>query len=492
MISQSMNILLGFVTRSVFIYFLTTEYLGINGLLSNILTLLSFAELGIGEAMTYAMYKPAKENDKNTMRQLMKVYKKAYMVIACVVGIIGIILSFFMDFLVSEPPNIDENMQIIFIFYTINNVLSYFLTYKKSVLIANQDNYIITIVSQCTVILQYVLQILVLMCTKQYYLYLIMQLVCTAANNVVISCIVEKKYPWLRESSQEQLPREMLSSIYANIKALSVSKIAGVISNGADNIIISKLLGLTSVGLVSNYTLITGSLNGIVWNGLSSITSSFGNFNVDSSVQRRRELFDEIYLCSYWLYGFISVGVITLSNSFVEIWLGKDYLVSIGVVLSLVLIIYVSGVNFPVYTFQTTLGMYKEMKLPYLASGLLNIIFSIIFGIKFGLIGIYLSTSCSRLITSELFGGYYVYKKGLELPVVRYFFRYLLSIVFLAINTLITNVLVSNVHMGGILGFIVKMTICVVVCNALFFVAFYRFKAFKHLIARVINFRKKS
>lgn len=491
MISQAINILLGFVARSVFIHFLSAEYLGINGLLSNVLTLLSFAELGIGEAMTYAMYKPAKENDKNTMRQLMQVYKKAYTIIACVVGIIGFFLSFFLDFLVSEPPNIPENMQMIFAFYTVNNMLSYFLTYKKSVLIANQENYIITVVSQCTVILQYLLQILVLMCTKQYYLYLTVQLVCTVVNNMVISVIVEKKYPWLQEKSKEKLPKETLSSIYANIKSLSISKIAGVVSNGADNIIISKLLGLTSVGLVSNYTLITSSLNGILWNGLSSITSSFGNFNVDSSVQRRRDLFEELYLCSYWLYGFLSVGVITLANSFIEIWLGNDYLVSTGVVITLVLIIYVSGANFPVYTFQTTLGMYKEMKFPYLASGMLNIIFSIIFGIKFGLIGIYLSTSFSRLITSELFGGYYVYKKGLELSPFRYLLRYFLSVGLLSVNLLITNAAVSLISIDGIMGFIVKSLVCVIVCNGIYFASFFKTKAFNRLKDRAINLIKR-
>lgn len=485
MVSQSINLLFGFISRSVFIHFLSAEYLGINGLLSNVLTLLSFAELGIGEAMTYAMYKPAKENDLKTMQQLLLVYKKAYTVIGFVVGIIGLILSFFLNYFVTEPPDIPENLQAIFMFYTANNVLSYFLTYKKSVLIAYQENYIITITTQITTIAQYILQILVLACTGKYYLYLTTQIVCTVANNLIISVIVGKKYSWLHFKNKESLPKETISSIYKNIKSLSVAKIAGVVSNGADNIIISKIIGLTTVGLVSNYTLITNSLNGILWNGLSSITSSFGNFNVDSTVSRRRDLFDQLYLCSYWLYGFFSVGVITLANPLIELWLGKEFLLSTNVIFSLVLIAYVSGVNFPIYTFQTTLGMYNEMKYPYLASGILNIILSVIWGLKFGLIGIYLATSISRICTSEVFGGYYVYKRGLELSPWKYFFRYLFSLVLLIINILITKTAVSFVHVSGIGGFLIKIIVCTFVCNSIYFLIFFRTAAFKELKNRM-------
>ena len=239
--------------------------------------------------------------------------------------------------------------------------------------------------------------------------------------------------------------------------------------------------------MVSNYTLIANSINGIVWNGLSSITSSFGNFNVDSSVERRRDLFDEIYLCSYWLYGFLSVGVVTLANPLIEIWLGKDFLLSPSVVFSLVLIVYVGGVNFPVYTFQTTLGMYKEMKYPYLASGLFNIVLSIIWGLKFGLIGIYLATSVSRLLTSELFGGYYVYKRGLELSPWKYVFKYLLSLVLLAVNIFLTNTVISFVSIGGIFGFLIKSLVCILVCNIIYFLIFFKTQTFKRLKNRILN-----
>lgn len=490
LVSQVFTLLLSFVTRTFFIKLLTAEYLGINGLFSNVLTVLSFAELGIGSAMTYAMYKPVKENDHKLINQLMLFYKKAYTAIAITVGIIGLILSFFLGYIVAEPPKIPESLQVIFWLYIINNMASYLLTYKKSILIAYQEDYIISGVQQITSVVQQLLQIILLWLTRQYLIYLLIQISCTIANNVAISIIVRKRYPWLSEKDQDELPPEVSQEIHKNIKALSVSKIAGVISNGSDNIIISKFVGLSAVGLASNYTMIINALNGILWTGLSSMTSSFGNFNVDSSVEQKRKLFDELFLCSYWLYGFLTIGVATLINPFIELWVGNEYVLPMEVVLALIFITYVSGANFPLYTYQTTLGMFDKMQYPYLAFGICNIILSIILGIKWGLFGIYIATSITRLCTSEAAGGYYVFRYGLYLSPLYYVKKYLGALLLLLINGLITNFFISWVPFFGIPGFAVKVVVCTIACNGLYLLFFFKTNAFKGLAARMLSLIK--
>ena len=484
LVSQVFTLLLSFVTRTFFIKLLTAEYLGINGLFSNVLTVLSFAELGIGSAMTYAMYKPVKENDHKLINQLMLFYKKAYTAIAITVGIIGLILSFFLGYIVAEPPKIPESLQVIFWLYIINNMASYLLTYKKSILIAYQEDYIISGVQQITSVVQQLLQIILLWLTRQYLIYLLIQISCTIANNVAISIIVRKRYPWLSEKDQDELPPEVSQEIHKNIKALSVSKIAGVISNGSDNIIISKFVGLSAVGVASNYTMIINSLNGILWNGLSSLTSSFGNFNVDSTIGQRRKLFNELFLCSYWLYGFMTIGIITLANSFVQLWVGSNYLVPQGVVLALVLITYISGVNFPVYTYQSTLGMFDKMKIPYVLFAVFNILLSILLGKNWGLFGVYIATSITRLCTSEVSSGYYVYRYGLKLSPLKYLKKYVIYFLILILNILVTNYAVSLVQIAGIIGFSIKVVTCTVVCNAIYFVCFFRTTEFRNLLIR--------
>lgn len=484
MLSQLFTLWLSFVSRTVFIKFLTAEYLGISGLFSNVLTVLSFAELGIGDAMTYAMYKPVKEDNRKLVNQLMVVYKKAYTGIAVVVGAIGLGLSFFLSFIIAEPPDIPESLQLIFWLYVVNNMASYILTYKKSILIAYQENYIVSEVQQIASLIQQIAQMIVLCFTKQYILYLIIQILCTILNNIIISVVVKKRYPWINEKDGEELPQEVSKEIFKNVKALSISKIAGVVSNGSDNIIISKFVGLSSVGVASNYTMIINSLNGILWNGLSSLTSSFGNFNVDSMIGQRRKLFNELFLCSYWLYGFMTIGIITLANSFVQLWVGSNYLVPQGVVLALVLITYISGVNFPVYTYQSTLGMFDKMKIPYVLFAVFNILLSILLGKNWGLFGVYIATSITRLCTSEVSSGYYVYRYGLKLSPLKYLKKYVIYFLILILNILVTNYAVSLVQIAGIIGFSIKVVTCTVVCNAIYFVCFFRTTEFRNLLIR--------
>ena len=484
MISQFLTLLLSFVSRTIFIRFLTAEYLGISGLFSNVLTVLSFAELGIGDAMTYAMYKPVKEDNRKLVNQLMVVYKKAYTGIAIVVGAIGLGLSFFLSFIIAEPPDIPESLQLIFWLYVVNNMASYILTYKKSILIAYQENYIISEVQQIASLIQQIAQMIVLCFTKQYILYLIIQILCTILNNIIISVVVKKRYPWINEKDGEELPQEVSKEIFKNVKALSISKIAGVVSNGSDNIIISKFVGLSSVGVASNYTMIINSLNGILWNGLSSLTSSFGNFNVDSTIGQRRKLFNELFLCSYWLYGFMTIGIITLANSFVQLWVGSNYLVPQGVVLALVLITYISGVNFPAYTYQSTLGMFDKMKIPYVLFAVFNILLSILLGKNWGLFGVYIATSITRLCTSEVSSGYYVYRYGLKLSPLKYLKKYVIYFLILILNILVTDYAVSLVQIAGIIGFSIKVVTCTVVCNAIYFVCFFRTTEFRNLLIR--------
>ena len=394
------------------------------------------------------------------------------------------LLACFLNYIIAEPPNIPENLQLIFWLYVINNMASYLLTYKKSVLIAYQENYIISGVQQLSSVIQQIAQMVVLCFTRQYILYLIIQILCTILNNIIISIIVKKRYPWINEKESEDLPHEVSREIFKNVKSLSISKIAGVVSNGSDNIIISKFVGLSSVGVASNYTMIINSLNGILWNGLSSLTGSFGNFNVDSTIEQRRKLFNELFLCSYWLYGFMTIGIITLANSFIQLWVGPDYLVPQGVVLALVLITYISGVNFPAYTYQSTLGMFDKMKLPYVLFAVFNILLSIFLGRSLGLFGVYIATSISRLCTSEVSSGYYVYRYGLKLPPLKYLKKYVIFFIIMVLNALVTNCTVSLIQIMGIAGFIIKTIVCAVVCNSIFLVCFFRTTEFQNLLMR--------
>jgi O-antigen/teichoic acid export membrane protein len=485
--AQVFTIILSFLARTIFIKSLSSEYLGINGLFANILTVLSLAELGLGNALVFNMYKPMKNNDTNKLQALMILYKKVYRIIALVVGFSGFVLSFYINYLIKNQPFIGENIQIIFLLYVFNSVISYLFAYKKSSFIVDQKSYIVNIYQQVFFILQLILQTFVLILTKNFYLYLFIQILCTFLNNVFVSCVANKRYPYIENHGNIYaiLSKDEKAKIYSDVKALSISKIAGVVATGSDNIIISKLLGLSSVGLVSNYTLIFNSINGVIWNGLNGITASIGNFNVDATIDRRKSLFSQLFLCSFWLYGFTCICLLILINPFINLWLGINYVIPIKNIFPLILTIYIGGVNYPAFTYRTTLGYFHEVKYYHVLSAILNIFLSIILGKIYGLIGVFIATPISRLCTSEIADGYYISKLGLKKSPITYFIKYYLYFGIFIINYFVTRYVILLVRCGGILGFMYKTIACVFLSNLIFYAFFSKTQEFKLLIDRL-------
>lgn len=189
------NTILGFICRMVFVKCLAADYLGVNGLFTNILTMLSLAELGIGGAIVYALYKPLAENDERKIASLVKVYGTAYKVIGCVIGIIGICLMPFLNIIITEQPNISESIYLLYIFNLFNTVITYFYSYRSSLLIAAQQNYIVVATNYIVTILQSILQMVALLATHNYLVYLTIQTIGTLAYNFGVSHIATKRFP---------------------------------------------------------------------------------------------------------------------------------------------------------------------------------------------------------------------------------------------------------------------------------------------------------
>lgn len=482
---QIFGVVMSFFSRTIFIHVLSAEYLGINGLFGNVLALLSFAELGIGAAIGFAMYSPMANGDHEQLGRLMNFYKKAYRAIAAVVVAMGLGFSFFLDSIVQAKPDIPENFQVIFWLFVLDNACSYLLADKRTILSVGQESYISTMCTQGCKVVLVILQVAVLLLTHNYYLYLIVQIGCTLLSNLIIAWIVDKRYPYLRDTEKLTLGVQEKETIFRDVKALTVTKTAGVISNGADNIIISKLINLSSVGLASNYTLTINAVNGIVWQGLNSLIGSIGNLNVNSDIQKRKKVFKEIFLLSYWVYSDICVCLMVLLNPFIELWLGTSYLLPTNVVIALVFITYMGGMNFPVFSFRVTLGIFDQVKWFNVLSGLANIVLSIVLGQHFGMFGIYLATSISRLFILEIAEGYFIYKIGFNEPVYKYIVRYLLHTVLYAGNYIISKVIVGMIPFGGIVGLIAKAATCFFVCNMITFLTFAKTKSFASLVARM-------
>jgi len=491
--SRIVTLILGFVSRIIFLRFLSTEYLGLNGLFSNILTMLSFAEMGIGNVIQYSLYKPILQNNTEKIKKLMRFYKYAYRIIAVAVAVIGVSLFPFMDYIIEGRPDIPESLAVIYFLFIANSAVSYLFSYKQTMLQADQNAYVVSVFNSITAIAQNVIHIVVLFLTGNYIVYLISTIACTVLNNLLLARFVNKKYPYLKEKNVEKLDRTEKKRIFKDIKALSVSKIAGVACNGTDNIIITKILGLSSVGLVSNYTLIINTLSGFLYSLLSGFTGSVGNLNAEDNIEKRKAIFDQLFMASYFLYGGICACIIILINGFVgEVWLGKEYVVEIYTVIALVLIALQSGMNYTAYTFRTTLGYFNEVKYVYILTAIINIALSIWWGKWIGLAGVFYATIVSKLVTCEIADGYYAYKKGLEKSPYLYFVKYVGYMLIFAVSTVACMVAVKFIPLHGLLGFLVKGLVSFLLFNGINIAVFARTEAFKGLMSKALRLIKRK
>ena len=488
---QLFTTILSFITRGLFVRVLSTNYLGVSGLFTSVLTILSLAELGIGNAMIYSLYQPIHDNDTMKISYYMDIFKKAYRIIACCVTVLGLSLMPFLRFFVGSPEGVTESIYIIYLFFLANSIVSYLLAYKRSILYADQKGYVITTVSTITHVLLLVLQYFVLLFTQNYLLYLSSQIIITILTNAVITIYVNKFYKFQKIDYSKIDHKNEKNKIFQNLKSLSISKIAGVVISSADNIITTKIVSLEAVGFASNYTLVTHAISHFISNVISGLTGSIGNLNAENDRGKREKIFYELFTATYITYFIVCSSIFALINPLIEWWLGEKYLFSLSIVATIVLNIYVAGINYPSYVFRTTSGHFKEATKFYVLSAVMNIILSIALGYYWGIAGIYIATSISRLLTSEISDGYYGVKYGACSNPKNYFFKYYLYLIFLVINCVANNFLISQINILGLGGLIIKGIVSVVFSSITCFIIVGHTKGFKDLIAILFN-KKKS
>lgn len=275
LVAQIFSVVLSFITRTIFIHSLGVGYLGLNGLFSNILSMLSLAEMGIGTAIVYEMYKPLATNDEPKTAAFMNLYRSLYKYIGFFIAVVGASLIPYLDVFINDSPDV-SNIEYIYILFLANAVLSYFFTYLRSIIIADQKAYISNINTIIFLVIQNIFQILSLIIFKNYYLYLIIQIVCTVLSNVEISIRANKLFPYLKKYKREKITKAEQIGLFKNVIGMMSAKIGAIVVNGTDNLLISAFVGLSSVGLYSNYTLIVNTVKTLFVQSISAITASVG------------------------------------------------------------------------------------------------------------------------------------------------------------------------------------------------------------------------
>lgn len=465
-----LNTILGFICRMVFVRCLSQEYLGISGLFTNILSMLSLAELGVGSAIVYALYKPLAENDKEKISSLVHFYKKAYIIIGVVVGLIGLSLMPFLKTIVGNY-NFKENIYIIYFLYLFSSVISYFFSYKGSLLQADQKQYIVSGVNYLITVLQSIFQIIFLFLTKEYIYYLIIQIIGTLLNNILISYISTKQYPFIKKN-RKKLSREEIKDISKNVKYLLTNKISSLLISSTDNIITSYLQGIVTVGLASNYILLTSTLNSLLSQLFNGLTGSVGNYNVSNDSQETEKLFNCFNFANFWLFSYASIGIIFVSGDIISLCFGESYILDISIPIVLAVNFYIVGMMNSVWIFKSALGQFKYGRYIVLFTGILNIFLSILLGKYLGLFGIYLATIISRVMTNVWYEPYVLFKYSLHSNPINYFLRYIKYVLIFIVAIILNYIPCFFIDFSTLVNLIIHFISCTIITNLFYYILF--------------------
>ncbi len=478
---QIFNLLMNFINRTIFIHIMGVEYLGVNGLFSNILSVLSLAELGVGSAIIYHMYHPLSTNDNEKIKSLMYIYKTTYKYIGIFIAIIGLCSTPCLGYIIKDNPNIENlNLSLVYLLFLMNSVSSYFYIYKASLITADQKNYIVVLNQQKFIFLQSILQCVFLLTFKNYYLYLIVQILITICMNIAISRKANKLYPFILDKNIEKLSKNESKLIFRHVRAAFSHKFGGVVVNSTDNILISSFIGVLWVGIYSNYLMLINIVNSLISQFFTAITASVGNLATTDDKEKCYNVYHKILFLNFWIYGMCTICLLFLLNPFINMWLGEKYTLDFSIVLVLVINFYISGMRQSTITYNSTLGLFWHDRYKPWFEASINLVASIYILKKYGLIGVFLGTTISTIFTSLWIEPFILYKHGFNKNVLDYFKYYMKYGIILIVSIIVINpilVLVDLEH--NFLSLCIKGIICVLVSNIIFCLCLFRTQEFK-------------
>ncbi len=485
--------LLGFVVRSVFIKTLGIDYQGLNQVFSSILFMLAIAELGIGTAIIFNMYPFIAAKDHEGIKSLMRFYQKCYRAVALLVTTIGLIIMPFLQFFSNTNlDKISENVYLLYLLYLSSTVATYLFSYKRSILFADQKNYILNIVDMITNILMNLVYLGVLLVFHSFMLYLIATLVFTISENLFINALVNKRYPYLTERNIQPMDSGIIKKFRKQIYGMLYHNIGNFVVFGTDNLIISKFLGLGIAGTYGNYLLITNSVSSVLNAIIASLTASVGDLLTEKNPEKSFATYKNISFMNFWLYSFASIAIFIVMQPFMSLWMPK-FMLSELVVLFIVLNFYVQGMRKPIQLFQNASGIFYENRHVPVIEMIVNFVLSIIFVQFFGLEGILFGTLISTMILYAYSFPKYIYKPVFEQKNSNYVWeqvRYLLLFAFtLMISAFLTYFATRQLNTWA--AFFVSLVLSLILPNLILFVIFRKTEEFKYFTSLIKTFIRR-
>jgi len=458
--------------------------------------MLAIADLGIGSAIIYNLYEPVAKNNKNKIKSLMRFYRNTYRIISLVIFIVGLIIIPFLGIIVGKTTIAYLELVILFLLFLIDTVASYLLSYKRSLLYADQKIYITSIVHLGYLIIMNSLLIISLLITKNFYLYLIIKIICRILENIIISIIADKKYPYLKQKEVEKLSKKTKDDIILKVKGLFFHKLGSFFVLGTDNIIISMFLGVSVVGLYNNYYLVIYALTTLICQGFTSFTASVGNLLALETKEKTYQVFKRIRFLNFWVASYTAISILVVMESFISSWYGSEYLLNTSVLIVLVINYYLTVMRYNISIFKEAAGIFHEDRYVPILESITNIVFSLILLKICGLAGVFLGTILSNLLLHLYSYPKYVFSQIFNEKKVEYFKCIIKYFILFIITSAITYIICSFIKIdNSFVKMIINLIISLVIPNFIYYLILRKtddFKYLKDLLNKIINNRLKG
>ena len=486
------QIAIPFLMRTAMIYFMGVQYLGLNSLFTSILQVLNLAELGVGGAMVYSMYKPIAEDDETTICALMRLYRLYYRVIGLVIAVVGLLLTPFIPNLINGDLPPELNIYVLYLLNLAVTVLSYWLfAYKNSLLQAHQRTDVTSKVTLVTNTIQYGLQFLVLVTIKNYYIYVLFSLATQALTNIVTAIVATKMYPDYHPVGK--LPKAQVQDINHRIRDLFTSKLGNVIVNSADTVVVSAFLGLIMLAIYQNYYYILTSVIGFVGIVFQSCTAGIGNSVIVETEEKNFNDLKKFTFLISWIAGFCTCCLLCLYQPFMEIWVGEDLMLGFSAVICFCIYYFIYEINQLLNTYKDASGIWHEDRFRPLVTAGANLGMNLIMVQFWGIYGVLLSTVLSTLFVGMpwlLHNLFTVLFDKKHLP--EYLKSLLLYVLVVFISCVGCYFICQLFHFGNWLTLIVRIVICCLVPNIIYFVAYRKRIEFKQCLQLLDNMTRNK
>lgn len=428
-----------FFTRKILLDHLGTEFIGFTGTVGSLLSFLNLAELGIGTAIGYVLYKPIADGDKFKINEVISVLGYLYRIIGLVILSLGVIGSLFLPLIF---PDTDIPLGVIyfaFYAYLAASMIGYFVNYRAALLSADQRNYIVTGYFQITTTCKVILQMILAIYFGSFYIYLAIELIGGIINAIILNWKINQTYPWLKsEIKQGKQVLKKYPEIIKYTKQVFMHRIGDVIRGPLTPVLIYSFVSLPVVALYTNYTILTQKIESLIGAVINGADAAVGNLIAEGDKEKCFKIFKELFSLRLFIASITTICTYKFISTFIQVWLGKEYVLSD---ITGTLIAITCGLNIVrgvIGQFNHGFGLFADIWAPY-AEGAIMATFAVVCGSLWGLPGVLMGPIVSTIVVIYIWKPYYLFSSGFKLPVIKYWRLFVTHILTTSIAFIIAN-----------------------------------------------------